>query len=177
MISELLSKGLKAIEKEPVSPIKETIPLCVDREKCKRCGLCCSICFVWEMRDGQPSVAKPEFCINCGHCGAFCPSQAIMNSAAEPKRLTARDKKLLPSSESLQFLLRSRRSVRVYKDKPISRPDLEKILEAGRYTPTGTNNQAIQYIVIDSPDKINELRQMVLPSVKRLFKMARLSIT
>ncbi len=172
MISELLKKGLKAIEKEPASQKKGIIPLDVDLEKCTRCGLCCSICFVWEMQGDRPTVVKPEFCIDCGHCGAFCPSQAILNSTAEPKRLTAKDKKLLPSSESLQFLLRSRRSVRVYKDKPISRPDLEKILEAGRPTPTGTNNQAIQYIVIDSPDKINELRQMALPSVKKLFKMA-----
>jgi nitroreductase/NAD-dependent dihydropyrimidine dehydrogenase PreA subunit len=172
MISELLRKGLKAIEKEPVSERNEIIPPTIDPEKCTDCGQCYNICFVFEKRGDKPVVAKPEFCIGCGHCGSFCPGRAITNAAVEPKRMTAKDKKNLPSSESLQFLLRSRRSVRVYKKKPISRTDMETILEAGRYTPTGTNSQNIHYIVIDSPEKIEELRQIALPAVKKMFKMA-----
>ena len=173
MISALLNKGLKAIDS--IAPIPEKdpiIPPSIDLDKCTNCGICCNSCFVYGMRGDQPAIVHPEFCIACGHCGSFCPTKAIINSAAEPKRLTVKDKKLLPSSESLQFLMRSRRSVRFYKKKPVSRADLAKILEAGRYTPTGTNSQNIYYIVIDSPDKIDELRYMALPAVKRLFKMA-----
>jgi nitroreductase len=110
--------------------------------------------------------------MHCGHCGSFCPARAILDTSAEAKRLTKKDLAFLHSPESLQLLFRSRRSVRRYKDKPVSRTDIGRILEACRYTPTGVNNQAIHYIVIDSPAKIAELRQITLPAVIRLFGMA-----
>ena len=78
----------------------------------------------------------------------------------------------MPSPASLQFLLRSRRSVRRYKRKAVSRKDIKKILEAGRFTPTGLNRQGIRYIVITDPDRIARLREMTLPAVMKLFAMA-----
>lgn len=141
-------------------------------DKCNHCGLCAEICLVYERRGKQISVVRPEICIHCGHCGSFCPTCAIEVPAAEPARMTDADRALLPSPESLQFLFRSRRSVRRYKRKAVSREDIERIFEAGRYTPTGVNNQAIQYIVINDPDKIEELRQMTLPVVMKLFGLA-----
>ena len=54
----------------------------------------------------------------------------------------------------------------------ISQKDMEQLLEAGRYTPTGTNSQGIEYIVINDPDKIAQLGKMTMPAVIRLFGMA-----
>lgn len=141
-------------------------------EKCNQCGLCAEMCLVYEQHGKQISIVRPEICIHCGHCGSFCPTGAIVVPAAETARLTEADRATLPSPESLQFLFHSRRTVRRYKRKAVSREDIEKILEAGRYTPTGVNNQAIQYIVITDPDRIEELRQMTLPVVMKLFGLA-----
>jgi nitroreductase/NAD-dependent dihydropyrimidine dehydrogenase PreA subunit len=162
----------KAVETKPTPYKRVAGTPRVDHKKCTDCGLCYDLCFVFEKRGDRVEVVRPRACLKCGHCGSLCPSNAIRNSTAEPKRMTAKHQKSLPSPDSLQFLLRSRRSVRRYKKKPISRKHMSRILEAGRYTPTGANNQAIQYIVIVSPDKIEELRKMTLPSVMRLFKIA-----
>ena len=119
------------------------------------------------------AIVHPEFCIHCGACGSVCPTGAMQDTSASPQRLTKKDWERLPSPESLQFLFRTRRSVRVLKkDKPISRTDMEKILDACRYTPTGLNSQDINYIIIDNPKKIDELREMTMPGVERLFGMA-----
>jgi len=54
----------------------------------------------------------------------------------------------------------------------VSRKDINRILEAGRYTPTGLNSQGIRYIVITDPDRIARLRSMTLPAVMKLFGLA-----
>ena len=43
----------------------------------------------------------------------------------------------------------TRRSIRKFLDKEIEKEKIEKIIEAGRWTPTGKNAQDVSYIVID----------------------------
>ncbi|MGB9628325.1 MAG: nitroreductase family protein [Thermodesulfobacteriota bacterium] len=45
-------------------------------------------------------------------------------------------------------LLKSRRSIRVYQDKPVPKDLLLQILEAGRWAPTGANLQPWHFIVV-----------------------------
>ena len=49
-------------------------------------------------------------------------------------------------------LLKSRRSIRVYQDKPVSQDLLLQILEAGRWAPTGANLQPWHFIVVTDPE-------------------------
>ncbi len=143
----------------------------INKEKCTECGLCTDICPVYEKHDGQVSMVNSQFCFQCGQCGSICPSEAIEGSAAESKRLTKAEKEAMPSPESLQLLLRSRRSVRRYKHEPLKREHLEQILEAGRYTPTGANAQGIHYTVINDPEKMKQLGEMAFPAVVKFFTM------
>ena len=47
-----------------------------------------------------------------------------------------------------------RRSCRRFKQDPIPRADLERMIDAGRYAPTGYNRQSIRFAIIDSPAKV-----------------------
>jgi nitroreductase len=49
-------------------------------------------------------------------------------------------------------LLKSRRSIRVYQDRPIPNDLLLQILEAGRWAPTGANLQPWHFIVVTDPE-------------------------
>lgn len=51
----------------------------------------------------------------------------------------------------------SRRSVRVYTDKQISREDLDLILEAGRYAPTAHNEQPWHFTVVQNKALMDEI--------------------
>ena len=44
--------------------------------------------------------------------------------------------------------IRTRRSIRAYKDKPIEREKLEAVLEAGRLAPSASNRQERKYVVV-----------------------------
>ena len=49
-------------------------------------------------------------------------------------------------------IMETRKSCRAYEDKPVSREDLLKIVEAGRLTPSGCNAQPWKFIVVDEAD-------------------------
>ena len=52
--------------------------------------------------------------------------------------------------------LKTRRSIRKFKDKQITDEELKTILEAGTYAPTGRGAQSPKIIVIQNPDTIKE---------------------
>lgn len=55
-------------------------------------------------------------------------------------------------------IMKQRKSCRAYQpDKPVSREDLLKIVEAGRLTPSGCNSQPWKFIVVDSPEAKEKL--------------------
>jgi nitroreductase/NAD-dependent dihydropyrimidine dehydrogenase PreA subunit len=147
----------------------------VMQEKCVGCGLCTQVCpsFVLDIANGKAWVVREGWCIGCGHCGAVCPVEAISHdgiiaeSHPQPAAHTA------TSPETLLLLLRERRSVRVYKNEPVSEEMLKQILEAGRYAPTGTNSQNVHYVVLSSPSEIRHLRDMVIAFYEKVFSRVR----
>ncbi|WP_414470025.1 nitroreductase family protein [Methanobacterium sp. ACI-7] len=57
-------------------------------------------------------------------------------------------------------LIKSRYSVRAYKNEPVEKEKLEKILEAARFAPTAVNYQPFRLIVIQTKDREDELKQI-----------------
>lgn len=54
--------------------------------------------------------------------------------------------------------INKRRSIRKYLDTPVAREDLEKIVAAGVEAPSGCNLQLRQYIIVDDPAVMDQLR-------------------
>lgn len=57
-------------------------------------------------------------------------------------------------------LLRERRSVRQYKPEQITDEELNAVLEAGQYAPTGMNRQDPWIVAVQNPDIIAQLVRM-----------------
>ena len=49
--------------------------------------------------------------------------------------------------------MKSRRTIRQFKPEPVEEEKIEKILEAGRYSPTGANMQMVSYTILGSKQK------------------------
>jgi nitroreductase len=67
------------------------------------------------------------------------------------------------------LLLRERRSVRAYRTKPVPKKVLERIIEAGRFAPTGSNSQNVHYVVLTAPKEIDQLREMTIAFYAKVF--------
>ena len=85
----------------------------------------------------------------CGHCVAICPKEAITMTGFDELPIELTNKPILDPDELL-MAIRSRRSIRKFKDKEVSSEIVKQIIEAGRYTPSAKNSQDISYIVLDN---------------------------
>ena len=122
----------------------------VNEEKCIGCSLCVNDCpsACLYLENGKAHASKSG-CIECGHCYAICPQGAIHISGYpcedEPVvSMTELD------SETLLSAMRSRRTIRHFTAQPVEEKKIRKILEAGRYCPTGGNSQNVSYTVLGS---------------------------
>lgn len=53
--------------------------------------------------------------------------------------------------------VRARRDVRDFEDRPIPDEDLDRILEAGRRSPSSTNQQAWDFVIVTERERLREL--------------------
>lgn len=71
-------------------------------------------------------------------------------------------------------ILKARRSIRKFQDTPVSEELIEKLLEAGRWAPSGMNNQPWRFAVVTEPGIKEEIAKLTRYS--RIVSGARLLI-
>lgn len=57
-------------------------------------------------------------------------------------------------------LICSRRSTRAYLQTPVEKEKIDAILQAGRYAPSGGNNQTTHFLVVNAPKVLADLVQI-----------------
>jgi len=152
---------------EKLDPNKDTATIVVDPEKCRQDGICVEACpfgIFAETLHGVPEVVDRagELCINCGHCVAICPGEAISVKGLGAEDCDPVDRELAVTREQVVQLFRSRRSIRSYKDEPVDRQALESLLDMARWAPTAKNLQPLHWIVLQNRAEISRLAGMVV---------------
>jgi len=135
--------------------------LTIDQDKCKKDGFCSMDCPVGIIQlnkegDGFPLVAAEmeAFCLKCGHCVAICPHGALDNSKVPQDACPEIGKELTVGTEQAIQFLRSRRSIRHYKNRPVEKGTLESLIKVARYAPTAGNSQLVQWTVFTDPAQL-----------------------
>ncbi|WP_033168036.1 nitroreductase family protein [Clostridium sp. KNHs205] len=128
----------------------------VDQEKCVACGLCVEECptGVLKMESTGLQEVLPQACLFCGHCVAVCPQEAIDHSKSPLASQSKKEGVPNLSAEEAKNFMRSRRSIRSYKDKPVEREKLIQLVDVAHLAPTASNAQGISYLIIDDKNII-----------------------
>ena len=130
----------------------------IDKEKCVRCGLCISDCIsgcIAFDNDNYPQTVKEKRCIACQHCLAICPTGALSFADKKPE-----------NSEEVEYndilrLIKSRRSVRQYKEEEIPAETMTKLKEMLPYIPTGCNSHALHFSIVETKSAMDIIRKRV----------------
>lgn len=142
--------------------------VCIDNEKCVRCGLCAENCWGHAIseKDGALQCSK-LWCFRCGQCVAICPAGAVsMPELPEPVEYDKETFHISP--ENLLNTMRFRRSIRCFTGEKVPRSEIETLLEAGRCAPSSSNSQTVAYTVLDRDFDL--LRPMIWESLARLSR-------
>ena len=123
----------------------------IDSTKCVGCGMCVKDCVasVIYIEDGKAAL-RSSGCIECGHCYAVCPTGAVDMPDYDTSECTEYISMTEIDSDILLQAMKSRRTIRQYKDIPVEQEKIDKILEAGRYAPTGANSQNVAFTILGS---------------------------
>ena len=126
----------------------------VDTSLCTRCGLCVADCpsYIIEL-DGNGAPRIPEekkaSCIKCQHCLAVCPTGAVSVLGKTPAGSRPVSAETIPGFSQMDHFVRSRRSIRHYKDENVDPALIDRLLKALAHAPTGCNAQELTFNVID----------------------------
>lgn len=141
--------------------------LTVDEKTCNRDGICAAVCpmGIIDFSKGQlpkASVDAVELCIVCGHCVAVCPTASISHAKMAAQQCPPVQKDFQVSAQQCEQFLRSRRSIRTYKNKPVPRKDIARLITVASHSPSGHNAQSPRWRVIDSAVQIKKLAGTVI---------------
>ncbi len=149
----------------------------VNTEKCIGCGECIKDCFVGdiELVNGKAKINNIN-CFKCGHCIAVCPKDAVSTDEYNMEEVkNYKEEEFLVQPDNLLNFIKFRRTVRRFKDKEVESEKISKIIEAGRFTQTGSNMQDVSYIVVR--DSMQELRSLTLESLKSIGEYMLANLT
>jgi nitroreductase/NAD-dependent dihydropyrimidine dehydrogenase PreA subunit len=147
----------------------------VDETKCRRDGICVAVCPVGILTHGE--AGPPEvipggeaLCICCGHCVAVCPYGACsldtMPAASCPP--VRPEWRLTP--EQAEHFLRSRRSIRVFREAAVDQGRLERLIRVARHAPSGHNRQPVRWIVISGREQVARIAGHVADWMRQLLQ-------
>jgi len=148
----------------------------IDESRCNLCGLCVPICPSAILAPGEKSivVTDPRQCIFCGHCKAVCPTDApAFAGLTETEFEPVPKREELPLPDAFLRFLRRRRSSRAYQNRPVEKETLQKILEAGRFAPTGANWQTCRFTVVGGRKTLDRICTLALQSLQAEGKKIR----
>jgi len=161
--------------KEQVKMYKVTI----DSERCKKDGLCAMICpdavIQQDEKATVPKISDEHIarCIACGQCMAICRHDAISHSEFPVTTIQAIPIEQMPTSEQVLTLLKTRRSIRTFRDKPVAKDTIETIIDGARFAPSGHNSQSTEFLVVQDKVVLNKVSAMVIEYLK--FEIKRFS--
>ena len=147
----------------------------INQDLCTDCGICGDVCarhipVTTETGNRKTTTISSErigLCMECGHCVALCPHRAIGVESLKKERF-APVEALDITEDQLLSLLKQRRSIRNYKEKPVPRQTINRTIDAAHCAPTGTGRRTTGVIVIDAPKTLATLSALVYELYERM---------
>ena len=148
----------------------------IDADKCNHDEICVMACptKVIQLNSTEevptPTQDFAKYCLNCGHCVAVCPTGAFNMNWLNSDDCLPIEKEMVLSPKQAEQFLRSRRSIRNFKNRPVERTKLEKLLEIACTAPSAKNNQPWHWTVVENPAEVKRLAGLVIEWMRSIIQ-------
>lgn len=154
----------------------------IDPATCTGCTACLQVCASNALSLGMdggiqvlPEGAPESFgCIGCGQCMMVCPTGSITVTG---RKLSPTDILELPgegraaTADQLESLLITRRSIRAFTPKEVSRDQLDRVIRMASLAPMGIPPSEVGIVAFLGRDKVSELSGDVTAVYRDLLKL------
>lgn len=161
-------------ERKTMSKVKIDNNLCIKDNQCVMA--CPQNVIIQRDKDSFPEIVNEKLCISCGHCVAICPQGALIHREFTQSLKTIKHE-IIPSFEQIFEMLRARRSIRVFKDQPIEKEVIQKIIDGTRYAPNAKNVQSTEIIIIQDKTLLKKIMEATVLFYSNLIKKLRNPLT
>jgi len=145
-------------------------PIGIDQQTCKACGLCGEVCpnkILTKNPLGRITFRQDrlQFCMKCGQCMAICPTKSIRIEGLS----YSRDFFEIPEGAAVEApffnMIASRRAIRNFRDQPVPKDLLEKVVQAITFAPPGFTPIKTEIVVVQD----TEIIRKALPYMIKLY--------
>ncbi|MCX7678171.1 MAG: nitroreductase family protein [Spirochaetes bacterium] len=156
----------------------------IDHNACTRCGKCIQICPKDSLTIVNGKIVHlPDQCMLCSHCYAICPTDALsfhphllQRVCFSSFQVIEGENKVVGPQEFAAFVL-SRRSIRKYREVPVSIELLKDLIAAAVCAPSGSNCQQWEFTVLAERKKVLELANSIRNFFVKLNAIVRNPLT
>lgn len=145
----------------------------IDWDACDREGACIETCphaLLFRGPEGFPEERADAagLCIRCGQCVAVCPKGALTHHLLDAGGFVEKSA-LGRGADPLAYVMKTRRSMRSFKQRPVDKTVFKALLDVVRYAPTGNNSQKLWWIVTLEPENIRNLAKLSLDWMRQTY--------
>ncbi len=145
----------------------------IDKDLCDREGACIDTCphtLLLRGKDGFPAEREDAaaICNRCGQCVSVCIRGALTNRLLEGQEFLGKSS-LSQAADPLVYAMKTRRSVRAFKNRAVDKMVLKALFEVVRYAPTANNSQKLWWIVTLEPQDTRNLAALALDWLRKTY--------
>ncbi|MEI6681528.1 MAG: nitroreductase family protein [Bacteroidota bacterium] len=142
----------------------------IDATTCTKCELCVKICpaAIIEKSGNSEVTFRQDYldiCIHCGHCMAMCETKSISVEGLSYDTNLRDIPSVSTDQQQLMDFLMTRRSVRIFQNKPVPRELIDKILEVISTAPFGVSPDNVEITVVSD----RSLIEKAVPEMSKIY--------
>jgi nitroreductase/NAD-dependent dihydropyrimidine dehydrogenase PreA subunit len=146
----------------------------IDQSQCKNCGICTEICPNKIIGKNGSIYFKQEreyLCLQCGQCMAVCPTKSVLIEGLSYENDFNEQPSNKNDYKNFIEVLSTRRSVRNFKNRPVSDELIDEIVNSVSYAPFGASPEKMEISIINNRETIESALPLISDFYHGLEKM------